>query len=467
MSRLGFKEAFRPRQGGGVNASHKVRLRRDANHESRYGDGGPGRRSRNHSSAAEISTSRPEPSGAFELLHLALDGAPSAHGPGHIPRTPRPESTKGTELWPNLVSDDRYHEALFVARARQYGKLRLPERRHGAINDVDGPSRRVEGRRKRDTSYTAEELFRRASDAQELNHIVSSMTQTSEGRCELRTTHSQGILALNAITNTLRRHHIALGRGLCNLGLEVSLRRSAGAAIRSYLEELRQRPEKVTNDEFRRLVLSVLRSVDSSRLDPIRFGAWQKRDALELLTGWRTAGIGGDREERSPSLAFLLSRDEPGMVELYLEALKKLGGAEAIWADWLEMRRWREGREGSEDEIDPSQPDWKRTIAAYVKACVAAKSVDRACELLAAEGPAFRPQLAVLEAVRSGRIQNEWSFRDWLERDKRSAWDLQMAVVAFENALGVWYFQKGPRKGTHKRIRYYYRSLRTGRPRRR
>jgi hypothetical protein len=66
--------------------------------------------------------------------------------------------------------------------------------------------------------------------------------------------------------------------------------------------------------------------------------AWKQREALNLLTGWETAGVGGPNETRGVSLESFLDRQNTPVFAKYILSLGQLGASEAIWQEWLISR---------------------------------------------------------------------------------------------------------------------------------
>ncbi|KAI9823045.1 MAG: hypothetical protein M1832_002699 [Thelocarpon impressellum] len=94
---------------------------------------------------------------------------------------------------------------------------------------------------------------------------------------------------------------------------------------------------------------------------------------LELMTGWKSSGVGDPEEERKTNVASLLRPDDWDLRAAYVRSLSRLGACEAIWQDWMELR------DLLQDQDSEATPE--NMVGVYVRALMASGDHDRARKL--------------------------------------------------------------------------------------
>ena len=208
-------------------------------------------------------------------------------------------------------------------------------------------------------TYRLHQIFEDATSMDEVVRIVAWVMETGYGMEDIhelehylmisfqrlrRLTDSHSFLiSLNAIIGILRRNSLPIGHKLCVLGLRLSAQLGYMHALRRYMIDCRNQDLDIPAVVLIPLMRDLYRrpSLEHSRIqDGMRFGAWQRRDALRLLTGWRTVGTGIEGEEREISLRDWVSLDDIGLVKRYLECLGQLGACSSIQQLWLDVYRY-------------------------------------------------------------------------------------------------------------------------------
>ncbi|KAI9846392.1 MAG: hypothetical protein M1837_003983 [Sclerophora amabilis] len=148
-------------------------------------------------------------------------------------------------------------------------------------------------------------------------------------------TETEILSCANAIAGIHQMRKIPYGAKLCLFGAFYAARAQSTVAMRHYISEYYESGYRLPAKACKDLMHELVAQAQVSKVDGSRFGAWQRRDALRLLTGWKSTGIGGPGEEREVSLASFVERDYSKLVLDYVKALSRLGACEAIWQEWL------------------------------------------------------------------------------------------------------------------------------------
>jgi hypothetical protein len=172
-------------------------------------------------------------------------------------------------------------------------------------------------------------------------------------------THGEALAVFNSISSILLKSGSGLDFKYCMLGLKIASRAGspyAMRAIKQYLNACRD-PTRQPNETWMEVVKRISKSAGTTQCprSPTassgrstdawkNFEAWgcsgarRRRETLNILTGWETAGISGPNENREISFETFLDRRNMPMFAEYILSLGRLGASEAIWQEWLISR---------------------------------------------------------------------------------------------------------------------------------
>ncbi|KAI9800045.1 MAG: hypothetical protein M1833_003574 [Piccolia ochrophora] len=185
--------------------------------------------------------------------------------------------------------------------------------------------------------------------------------------------------AVHSITFFLRHNQLPVGRCLCVTGLHVGIRWLAEPLIKSYLEDLVQNDYRLPPTTWETLLSRLCMSARFGPDDRRRIGAWKKKDALQILTGWPVSGVGSPGDQRDMCLASSMPMHEPEVFLHYVEALGKLGASDALWALWKSHAGSRTGEDAYPSA--PAKPN-TLTVNVFAKAFLAANDLSRAIHVV-------------------------------------------------------------------------------------
>ncbi|KAI9766479.1 MAG: hypothetical protein M1839_004900 [Geoglossum umbratile] len=228
------------------------------------------------------------------------------------------------------------------------------------------------------TAYTPtrDEINRRLQLAHTINDILElarTANQTAYSRSSfmsltipLRTalkrcgfTLGETLVAFNSISSVLIERGLDLDFKYCMLGLDIASRTDspyAMKAIKRYLNACRDPSRQMLNETWMKVARRISKYAGAIQ-GPVtpavwgrsgdvwkNFRAWEcsgarkRREALNILTGWETAGVASPNETRDVSFETFLDRQSVPMFAEYVLSLGRLGASEAIWQEWLISR---------------------------------------------------------------------------------------------------------------------------------
>ncbi|KAI9767875.1 MAG: hypothetical protein M1840_005368 [Geoglossum simile] len=172
-------------------------------------------------------------------------------------------------------------------------------------------------------------------------------------------THEETLAAFNCISSMFLKCGSGLDFKYCMLGLKIASRAGspyAMRAIKQYLNACRE-PTRQPTETWMKVIKRISKSAGTIQCprSPAaasgrstdawkNFQAWEcsgarkRREALNVLTGWETAGIGSRNETRDISFETFLDRQSTPMFAEYILSLGRLGASEAIWQEWVISR---------------------------------------------------------------------------------------------------------------------------------
>lgn len=256
------------------------------------------------------------------------------------------------------------------------------------------------------------------------------------------------LMGLNTIASAFLRHSVPLGVKLCRLGMRLSAKAQSATTMRQYLIDCHVNSGYgITVKQWRFIIRTLARYSEKPIKEGTRFGAWQRSDALRLLTGFRVAGLGGPGERREICIVDCLDIGEPEMIKVYVEGLGKLGASEALWNLWLSLRqslRDQEGTHSEDKEPDVKQQFWSKDMAqAFVQAFMAARDPERALQVSLEQR--FPPSLDTplwRYLSDSGRLGYAIARDLFGERIRRRLQDTEHEVALVEICLGVRWVER-------------------------
>ncbi|KAI9859799.1 MAG: hypothetical protein M1813_006516 [Trichoglossum hirsutum] len=179
-------------------------------------------------------------------------------------------------------------------------------------------------------------------------------------RCVLQRgpSHKELLVAFNSISSILLEHGPDLDFRYCVIGMRYAAWTGslpAMKAMKRYLSACRDPHLRMPDDTWAGIVNRIVRFAGTAERPklPVVWGGseawktfeglrssttWKRKEALNLLTGWETAGVAGPNETRDVSLESFLDRRNTPMLAKYVLSLGQLGASEAIWQEWLISR---------------------------------------------------------------------------------------------------------------------------------
>ncbi|KAH0551137.1 hypothetical protein GP486_007522, partial [Trichoglossum hirsutum] len=237
----------------------------------------------------------------------------------------------------------------------------------------------VPGQSNTTQALTQDEIIHRLQSAHTIDGILTvarAASQTVSGRSEFMSlhfplrialkrcvpqrgpSHKDLLVAFNSISAVLLEYGPDLDFRYCVVGLRYAAWTGslpAMKAMKRYLNACRGQHLRIPDDTWAGIVTRIVRFASTATRPnlPVVWGgleawktfeglrssmAWRRKEALSLLTGWETAGVGGPNETRDISLESFLDRRNTPMFAEYLMSLGRLGASEAIWQEWLISR---------------------------------------------------------------------------------------------------------------------------------
>ncbi|KAI9754987.1 MAG: hypothetical protein M4579_004461 [Chaenotheca gracillima] len=279
-----------------------------------------------------------------------------------------------------------------------------------------------------------------------MTHTLDRMRSTWSARAILA--------SVNAISGVHQRCGIPQSQQFLQYAALQAARAQSTVVMQYYLSELRQRGYDMSINNVRALIRELVAQSTLKKRDGTRFGAWQRRDALRLLTGWDSTGVGGPGEEQQICLAFFVQRAYPILIVDYVRALSLLGACEAIWQEWQayvgsgQADRSKVDREvpGSVDMRDALNPG---LVSAFKQALLQSGDAPRAA-LVSLDGAGLAPSKRSTDhkSLPKKTITPQ-NLRVWREhRDKLLNTSMEQHLQEFERALRLDWAQASGMSGS-------------------